>query len=367
MPKGRSLIYLMVLLAIFGSAVYAQEDASSIKKGQLIPVPQIYRSSKLATFSETLSTTVFEEDFETGGPSWSITGTWRIGSPTSGPNTGHESSNCAATNLSGNYSNYADDWLISPIINLPTLSYLSSQLNMYFWEWFEIESGYDHGIVKVSTDGGSTWTELSDRSGSSSWRETAINLTAYADESIKLVFQFTSDGSVTYPGWYVDDVSIVLEEPEPLEAILVSLNPQNFPFVYMNVAVNSFGEGVPDLTQSNFQVYENGTLQTDYFEVTPPQTGAGSRLTDIIFLMDNSGSMSDEINAVSNNVIDFVDNLTAAGIDFALGLCRFGASENSGYPIIEDSGNLTQDANYFKNVVWARNVTSGSFEPGWDG
>lgn len=156
------------------------------------------------------------------------------------------------------------------------------------------------------------------------------------------------------------------QEPKPLDATLVSLNPQNFPFVYMNVAVNSFGQGISDLTQSNFEVYENGTLQTDYFEVTPPQAGAGSRLTDIIFLMDNSGSMGDEINAVSNNVIDFVDNLSTAGIDFALGLCRFGSTENSGYPIIEDNGNLTQDANYFKNDVWARNIISGGFEPGWD-
>ena len=104
MLKGKLLICIIVPLAIFGSVVYAQEDAPSIKKGQLLPVSKIYRSSKLTTFTETLSTTVFEEDFETGGSTWSTTGIWQIGSPTSGPNNGHESANCAATNLLGDYS-----------------------------------------------------------------------------------------------------------------------------------------------------------------------------------------------------------------------------------------------------------------------
>ncbi|MCK4359365.1 MAG: choice-of-anchor J domain-containing protein, partial [Candidatus Cloacimonetes bacterium] len=303
----------------------------------------------------------FEEDFESGVGLWTTSGSWEIGAPTSGPNSGYESTNCAATNLNGSYSNYADDWLISTTISLGT----ATEIKLYFWEWFSIESGYDYGRVKISTDGGSIWTEVSSRSGSSNWRETMIDLTTYQNESIQLAFHFTSDYSVTYSGWYIDDICVELEEPEPLTATMISLNSQNFPFIYMNVAVDTFGVGFPDLEQSNFQVYENGTLQTDYFDVTPPETGGGSRRADIVFLMDNSGSMSGEINAVSNNVLDFVDNLVAAGIDFALGLCRYGQSAYGGNPIIEDNGILTNDSNYFKYDVWARNYASGGTEPGY--
>ena len=106
-------------------------------------------------------------------------------------------------------------------------------------------------------------------------------------------------------------------------------------------------------------------LQTDYFDVTPPAEGGGVRLADIVFLMDNSGSMSEEIAAVSANVYDFVDALEASGVDYALGLTRFGQSSGSGNPIFEDGGQLTEDATYFKDVVWNRNNTSGSREPGY--
>jgi len=155
-------------------------------------------------------------------------------------------------------------------------------------------------------------------------------------------------------------------ENPPLQATLVSLDHQMFPFIYLSVAVSRDGEAISTLTKANFQVTENGTLQTDYFDVIPPAAGGGVRAVDIVFLMDNSGSMGDEQDAVREHVHAFVDELEARGVNYQLGLCRFGASENSGHPIIEDGGALTSDPNYFKNDLWSRNVTSGGFEPGWD-
>ena len=159
---------------------------------------------------------------------------------------------------------------------------------------------------------------------------------------------------------------IVAADAPPLEAAMVSLDHQLFPFIYLSVAVNRYGEGISTLTKSNFQVTENGVLQTDYFDVVPPQAGGGVRVVDIVFLMDNSGSMSQEQNAVRDNVIGFVNNLAASDIDYALGLCRFGALQNGGNPIIEDNGTLSTDPEYFKNDVWNRNVVHGGHEPGWD-
>ncbi len=129
------------------------------------------------------------------------------------------------------------------------------------------------------------------------------------------------------------------------------------------MAVNA---GSTVLSQNNFSVFENGLLQTDYFQVTPPQFGSGSRLTDIVFLMDNSGSMGDDQAAVRNNVLQFVDNLSASGVNYALGLCRFGMYAGGGNPVFVNSGQLTQDAAYFKNTLWSYNVVDGSREPGYD-
>ena len=151
-----------------------------------------------------------------------------------------------------------------------------------------------------------------------------------------------------------------------LEATLVSLDHQNFPFIYLSVAVERDGVGLQTLRSGSFDVTENATPQTDYFEVTPPDTGGGVRTADIVFLMDNSGSMSAEQSAVAAHVEAFVDELEARGIDYRLGLCRFGAWEDNGNPIIEDAGVLTADAEYFRDDVWARNVVHGGFEPGWD-
>ncbi|MBD3181454.1 VWA domain-containing protein, partial [Candidatus Poribacteria bacterium] len=367
--KIQFVLAILFLVSIFFSLnVYAVDDIST-EKGQIIPVPKIRNSSSLSAVNNSNISAVeyiLKEDFETGGGMWSINGCWETGKPTSGPNNAYSSSNCAATNLSGNYPNNVDDYLISPSIDLPSLNYPSSRLVIEFWEWFRLESSYDYGRIKISIDDGSTWTNIGASTGSSDWRETVIDINSYAEKTIRLAFQIYSDSSNTYSGWYIDDIDIAIYEPKPLEIALVSLNPQNFPFVYMNTVVNTLGLGEPELNQSNFILYENGALQTDYFEVTPPDIGAGSRLTDVVFLMDNSGSMDDEIATVEDNMIKFVDNLADSEIDFLLGLCRFGAGSNNGYPIIEDNGNLTKDIDYFKETVWKRNRTDGNFEPGWD-
>lgn len=362
------VIRMAVYVLFFGSVsgANAQVDMPKIAKGQLLPAPKVARMIAGSVARSFDISKVFEENFETGASSWTKAGSWAIGTPTTGPSGGHSSLNCAGTNLSGYYQNNANDRLISPTIALPVLTHPSDELKINFWEWFSIESGYDHGIVEISTDGGTSWQQLDDRSGSSGWRQSSIDISAYAGQSVQLGFHFTSDGSVTSQGWFIDDVEVTKQEPQPLTATLSSLNQQKFPFVYMNIAVDTFDVGYPGLTQSAFRVLENGVLQTDHFEVTPPDVGGGARLADIVFLMDNSGSMSDDQNAVYSNLISFVNALSSSGIDFALGLCRYGASESSGYPIVEDGGILTSDANYFKNTVWLRNRTDGDYEPGWD-
>jgi len=362
--KNRIGYWASVFILLNVSMSVAQDlDTPHIPKGVILPVPKIVRSQMRTSMVTSIQ--IFEEDFETGGAGWSLTGSWEIGTPTTGPNSGHNSTNVAATDLDNNYTNNANDWLISPTISLPSLSRSDEELKLYFWEWFELESCCDQMSVNVSTDNGSSWTELSSITGSSGdWVETMHDLTVYAGQSVKLGFNLTTDGSVIFDGWYIDDIRVELEGPQPLEAACVSLNHQIFPFIFLNVVVDTFRTGISSLTSNNFQVFENNVLQTELFNVVPPQAGGGTRVADIIFIMDNSGSMAGEQAAVRNNVIDFVNNLSALGVDFALGLTRYGG-ESGGIPIFEDNGVLTTDPVYFKDDVWLRNVAAGGTEPGY--
>ena len=350
-----------VLLLVVGA-----QEGVKIPKGTLyrVPEPRVFQfdgSSK--------NSVLYREDFETGASGWTITnGVWEIGSPSSGPDTAHGGSSCAATVLDGNYPNNANTRLISPSINLPALTDSMSHLMLSFWHWFQIESGYDYGYVEISTDGGSSWTQVgSSVSGDgSSWRQYTVMLDQFAGQTINIGFRFTLDHSVTYAGWYIDDVAVVLLQPEPINVEIRNISTGMFPFVFLTVSADTFGSPIYTLNETNFQVFENGVSQRDYFEVTPPDTSGGVRAVDIVFCMDNSGSMEDEIAGVSQHVSDFVQQLQQSGYDFALGLVRFGGWENSGYPVVEDNGLLTGDINYFINDLWARNYASGGFEPGWD-
>lgn len=121
----------------------------------------------------------------------------------------------------------------------------------------------------------------------------------------------------------------------PLEATMTSLNSQNFPFIFMNVAITAEGQPLGHLTQSNFTAFENGVLQNEHFEVIPPQTSGGVRLADIVFVLDVSTSMGREITAVKNNMLDFINTLADSEIDYRVGFVVYA---NLNY--VYNSGNL---------------------------
>ena len=113
--------------------------------------------------------------------------------------------------------------LESPPIDLttaigPVLSFLM---------WMDTESCCDGGNVKISTDGGTNWSLLDDtviepdydgmligesayRGDKSTlgWHQVTADLTAWVGQTIMLRFAFRSDGSVTRPGWFIDDVMV---------------------------------------------------------------------------------------------------------------------------------------------------------------
>jgi hypothetical protein len=101
---------------------------------------------------------------------------------------------------------------------------------MELCHWYDIETSYDGGNVKVSTDGGLTWELIHPADGypgaTNAWplcipnepaftghppfefRRDCFDLSMYDGQDILIGFFFGSDGSVTYPGWYIKWVKI---------------------------------------------------------------------------------------------------------------------------------------------------------------
>jgi hypothetical protein len=153
-------------------------------------------------------------------------GIWEWGAPTSGPGAAHSGVNVWATVLTGNYPSNANATLDIPEISLGADK---PYVVFSFWHWYNMENRYDGGNVKVSTDGGANWDIVTPAGGYDdvatsgnaaipgepcftnnhpTWQQEVFDLSAYAGQNAIIRFHMGSDGSVTRPGWYVDDVRL---------------------------------------------------------------------------------------------------------------------------------------------------------------
>ncbi len=152
------------------------------------------------------------EDFSHYPQGWYWDGDWQWGTPSVGPlpETGD---NLMATNLSGSYNHNTSSFLMMPPLDLREAS---SPL-ITFNHWYDIEYWYDEGIVWTTDDYGSTWDILASFTGRNQVaRVDSINLQDYAgsENQVFIVFALYSDYSISYPGWYIDAVSLVEEDDQ---------------------------------------------------------------------------------------------------------------------------------------------------------
>ena len=181
-------------------------------------------------FSSTTATVnaavVFSEGFESGLGSWSVdNGVWQVGVPTAGPAACYEGTQCAGTILDGDYEPNTDSRLVSPTIDLPTLSLVGEELHLRFWTWFRYSySDFGQVQIQVWDYATSTWGDWVDEGipvvDISDWSLKDVDLTVYAGETVRIGFYHeavdnpgisTADVST---GWYIDDMSIVAKIPD---------------------------------------------------------------------------------------------------------------------------------------------------------
>ena len=94
-----------------------------------------------------------------------------------------------------------------------------------FWTKFDIESDYDYGQVKISTNNGTSWIPLNGNftqpgvspqpvgqpvydAAISNWVKEEISLANYISSQVKFQFQLRTDGGVRRDGWYLDDIGV---------------------------------------------------------------------------------------------------------------------------------------------------------------
>ncbi len=159
-------------------------------------------------------TTLWSENFEGDwAANWYVeSGTWEVGTPTSGPDSAYNGDNCAATVLAGNYSEPTDTRLIRFVKF--TVSAASENPRLRFWHWYSMSSG-DYGKVQIKIEGATDWEDISTSytsTGSNIWTYPSIDLSDYAGETVQIAFYFhsvdTYFGNVS-TGWYIDDVEVI--------------------------------------------------------------------------------------------------------------------------------------------------------------
>ncbi len=307
--------------------------------------------------------TLYFYDFEPNDSAWILTYPWEIGE-VGYPDTVHAYSGIRVLGTALN-SPYPDSVNArAEMMDYVHLPQISPRENIYleFEEWVEIET-YDYASVQIYADG--HWQVVAEYTGTSEgWKKRKIDLSRFAGKDIVVGFNFKSDAynSIECAGWLIDNVSIVVYHPEEIRFSVLGVNYSEFPYIYLNIALDSLGNLLPYVSDSQFAVYENGTRAHDV-EFFQGGSGVFNKM-DIVFMIDNSGSMSDNIEIVRQNVTEFANRIVSAGYDCNFALVIFGSVTNSGEPYLVGGG-LTPNINEF--ISWLSSMgAEGGFEPGWD-
>jgi uncharacterized repeat protein (TIGR01451 family) len=253
---------------------------------------------------------LLEEGFESGAtpPGWSHSGT------------GNTWAASTVRVHEGTYAFHATDpatvsaqYLYTPQIVLPSDEF---PLALQFWNHQTIEdlsatACFDGALIDISTDGGTTWTQLdaelltdpyngpistgysNPRGGDNAWcgdpqdwLNSVVDLNAFAGQTIQLRFGMTSDSSVNREGWYVDQVLVqsCLAAPGTLEGTVTD-GFTGTPLAGAQIAVSD----VPTTTVTNASGYYSLTLPggiytltvaaTDYMTETLPSVFVSSGVT----------------------------------------------------------------------------------------
>ena len=161
--------------------------------------------------------TVWSDNFESGLGGWSVNKVsgkdWGLTTVVSfSPSNSLTDSQPPPDN---NYINNTESWATTPVLNLSSYSGAKLEFKLRGIS----ESSFDLLFVQSSPDGsnwlnqdiliGSTVYDAISGTSSGNWLSASVDLGAYDGSStVYIRFYFLTDSSITYDGWYIDDVTV---------------------------------------------------------------------------------------------------------------------------------------------------------------
>jgi hypothetical protein len=248
----------------------------------------------------------FFESFE-GNLSFTIEGTnssWSIGTPNNTLiNRARLGQNAAVTNLSGNYNNNENSYLVLPCFDF---SQDTTPIIVTFDLFYRTEAFFDKLIFESSIDNGLTWQTVAKGNNSKNWYAGATFWDGLSEgwlrveneiphfaglNPVKFRFNFESDGVGVNEGVGIDNFLMhqVKQKDIQLSEILYPKNPtQNncgFATEFITVAIKNIGLTAIDTLYLSYQV-NNGAIFTDTI-LTPIASG-----TDLNHVFNTSYNFS---------------------------------------------------------------------------
>lgn len=119
-------------------------------------------------------------------------------------------------------------------LTTPPLELTPDQVStLSFWTIWDVELGWDGGVIELSSDGGTNWSRLTPDGGYPgtitqggtlcgiaqgsgaftgvghlTWTPYQVDLSAHAGETVELRWLYRTDQAQTGEGWYVDDIAL---------------------------------------------------------------------------------------------------------------------------------------------------------------
>ena len=204
---------------------------------------------------------------------------------------------------------------------------VSTPTFLSFWHNFDTEDGWDGGMVEISTDAGTSWTDLGPNmivngyngsmgSGSSNplagraaftgnsngFIKTTISLLPFANKNALIRFRAASDDNTAIAGWYIDDILI---QTQPLVNMRSSL-------------FNGSGMRI-NLSDTSTIILENAVCSNGVI-ITQPNNITACEGSSISFFVNTTGTALTHQWQVSTNGGVTYNNIlgaTAASLNIA--------------------------------------------------
>jgi hypothetical protein len=167
-----------------------------------------------------------------------------------------------------------------------------------FYRYLGIESStYDKARVEVSGNDGNTWTLVWEHSGSSfadsDWSKQSFDISSVAAQRPKVRIRWgmgSTDGSVAYAGWYIDDVTVC---GEPIAATVTPTPSPTTPAVTPSPTpspTSTADTPTPTPTEAQPQIMLGGYWLTDL------RANVESKMNLLVIVNDMGGTI-DSVDA----------------------------------------------------------------------